>query len=739
MPSLLNELRRRNVLKVAAAYALVAWILIEAGSVLLPTFGVPQWFFRVYVILVVAGWLVSMIIAWVFEITPDGIKRERDLDRDQLPPSTKSKMNLAIIALLVVALGVSVAFNVTGVRERAEMPAAGHARNSIAVLPFENRSTDPENRFFTDGIHDDLLARLSNVGSLRVISRTSVMEYRDTQKNLRQIGEELGVAAIVEGAVQQYGNKVRITVQLIDAANDEHLWANTYDRELTMVNVFDIQSEISSEIAAALSAALTPQDQQRLAAVPTTNMDAYTLYVAGMRNLHDRQIETLRAARKQFEDAIAADPDFAEAYAGLAQSVLLLMINHSAVEPDTAYEVAEGAAAQALELDPDLAQAHALVGLIEFHKWSQSRVGNGNRRAADAFRRALELNSNLADAHVWYGSLLEAEGHYDDSIEQLRQAMTIDPLSRITYLNLAGMLAGKGENDEAIRMLLRGQELFPDWPSLYDAMTVQLERLGRLDEAFAWGMKARELNADPLGGGVLLSIFQELGEFDLIDDFVRNFPTDHPIRPIGEAYIHFLNEEYDQTVEILDNELENSAWPFEMLYPVIVRAAVMKHDYLAARSYLLRGFPRLSGDQRAAIDRKSLGAVVMLAYLEQQLGNPAVADPMLDEALDFARAMPRMGMGGHGITDVQVLALQGRTDAALDALREAIDQGFVSLAPFELWSIDQDPMLDSLRNEPRYESMRLEMETKLQLLRESVDRARKTNDLQTLRDRVRST
>jgi len=738
MSSLLNELRRRNVLKVAAAYALVAWILIEAGSVLLPTFGAPEWFFRVYVIIVVAGWLVSMIFAWVFEITPEGIKRERDLDRDRLPPPAKSKMNFAIIALLVAALGVSVAFNVTGLRERTEAPVAGHDRNSIAVLPFENRSTDPENRFFTDGIHDDLLARLSNIGALRVISRTSVMEYRDTQKNLRQIGDELGVATIVEGAVQQYGNKVRITVQLIDAATDEHLWANTYDRKLTMANVFEIQSEISSEIAAALRAALTPEDEQRLAAVPTTNMDAYTLYVAGMRNLHDRQIETLRAAQKQFEDAIATDPAYAEAYAGLAQSVLLMMINHSAIEPDKAYEIAESATDRALELDPDLAQAHALVGLIEYHKWSRTQVGDGNRRAADAFRRALALNANLSDAHVWYASLLESEGRYDDSIEQLRQAMTVDPLSRITYLNLASMLAGKGDNDEATRMLLKAMDLFPDWPSLYDAMTIELERLGRLDEAYAWGMKAQQLSADPMGGVVLLSIYEELGDFGLIHDFVMNFPADHPMRPIGESYVHFLNGEYDQTIEILGGELENAAWPFEMVYPILVRAAVMKHDYVAARSYLLRGYPRLSGDQPAAIDRKSLGAVVMLAFLEQQLGNPTVADTMLDEALDFARATPRMGMWGHGITDVQVLALQGRKDDALDALREAIDQGFVSLAPFDMWSIDQDPMLDSLRNDPRYESMRLEMENRLQLLRDSVDRARKANDLQPLRDRVRS-
>ena len=231
MASFLSELRRRNVLRVAAAYGLVAWIIIEAGSVLLPTFGADEGTFQIYVVVVLCGFLVALVSAWAFEITPDGVKLDKDVDRSISDDGPRQRFNYAIIGLLMVALAVSVTFNVTGVRgglpSAGEGPAAMH--RSIAVLPFASLSTDPENASFVDGIHDDLLTKLANLGSLKVISRTSVLEYRNTSKNLRQIGQELGVDTLLEGTVQRVGDSVRINVQLIDAETDEHLWANTYD------------------------------------------------------------------------------------------------------------------------------------------------------------------------------------------------------------------------------------------------------------------------------------------------------------------------------------------------------------------------------------------------------------------------------------------------------------------------------------------------------------------------------
>ena len=317
MESFFSELRRRNVLRLAATYALVAWILIEAGSVLLPTFGVPEWFFRAYVLVIFAGFVASLVFAWVFEVTPDGVRLESEVDRTAQAPKRSGKSNAIIIALLVLALGVSITFNVTGIRNQdAPEAAAPTEPPSVAVLPFTSRSADPDNQFFADGIHDDLLTRLADIESLRVISRTSVNEYRDTTKNLRDIGTELDVTTIVEGAVQRSGNQVRITVQLIDAATDEHLWANSYDRELTTQNLFAIQSEISTQIATALRAALTAEEEVRLAAMPTKSLEALSYYTAGRNNLYLRRFDTLQEARRQFERAIEADPEYAQAYAG---------------------------------------------------------------------------------------------------------------------------------------------------------------------------------------------------------------------------------------------------------------------------------------------------------------------------------------------------------------------------------------------------------------------------------------
>ncbi|MCP5089846.1 MAG: hypothetical protein GY949_02880 [Gammaproteobacteria bacterium] len=422
MTTFVSELRRRNVLRIAAAYALVSWILIEAGSVLLPTFGAPEWFFKIYILIVLFGFIVALIIAWVLEVTPAGVKRERDIDRSTYQQKSREKMNAIIIALLVIALGVSITFNVTGIRGDSATPVDTIAHDSIAVLPFSSRSTDAENQYFADGIHDDILTRLANVESLRVISRTSVNEYRDTTKNMRQIGRELGVTTVVEGAVQRSGDQVRITVQLIDAATDEHIWAHTYDEALTIENVFDIQSQISAQIAAALSAALTPQDEVRLAARPTNSIEAYAEYVKGRGNLSARSFVSLQEARQQFTNAIELDPNYAQAYSALAQTVLVTLSNHKSIPPSEAFSIAETAIDTALSIDPDLAEAFAAKGLLEMMRWEDTRIGPGNIDSANNFRRAIELSPSLADTYVWFASLRKTEGDVDGAIELLTDA-----------------------------------------------------------------------------------------------------------------------------------------------------------------------------------------------------------------------------------------------------------------------------------------------------------------------------
>ena len=739
MDSFFNELRRRNVLRLAATYALAAWILIEAGSVLLPTFGVPEWFFRAYTLVIFAGFIVALILAWVFEVTPDGVKFDHQVDRSKELPRGRGKSNTIIIALLVVALGVSITFNVTGVRDQQELQVVAASENlhSIAVLPFTSRSADPDNEYFADGIHDDLLTRLADIESLRVISRTSVNEYRDTTKNLREIGSELGVAAIVEGAVQRSGNQVRITVQLIDAATDEHLWANSYDRELTMRNVFDIQSEISTQIASALRAALTPEDELRLAVMPTHSIEALSYYTAGRNNLYLRRFDTLQEARRQFEQAIAIDPLYAQAYAGLAETILVTLANHQSIEPSEAFELAGQAIDRALEIDDQLAEAYAVKGLLEHSQWSVARIGNGNLIAAEAYQHAINLNPNLSSSYVWFSSLREADGDLDDAIDLLSKAMQVDPLGRIPYVNLPSYYAQQGQSDKAIHLLIKAMDIFPDWSTPYMYMAAHLQGLGRLDEAVAWTLLAETMSDDPMAGRGAMGVYVEFGDIDKIRAFGEQFPTDHPLYQMGAGFIYFTDNDYARTIATLQPVNLVSEIQAKFVYPLISMSAMKLGDYATAHDYLVRANPLLASDMIINVDRRNVDAAILLAYILQQTGEDKRSGELLAQAGEVIQQMPRIGIGGHGIGDVHILAIQGRRDAALDALRDAIDEGFVSLMSYDYWTLDQDSMIDNLRDDMRFEAMKNELDRRIELMRQNVERADESDDWSELLGRVR--
>ena len=732
MSSFVSELKRRNVLRVAAAYALVSWILIEAGSVLLPTFGAPEWFFRVYVILVLAGFVLSIIIAWVFELTPDGVKRERDLDRSTYEPAPRGGRNYIIIGLLVVALGISMTFNITGMRGDALELRKSVPHSSVAVLPFTSRSTNEENQFFTDGIHEDILTRLAEIKSLRVISRTSVNEYRDNNRNLREIAENLGVTTIVEGAVQRVGDDVRISVQLIDTASDQQIWAKTFDRELSIESVFEVQSEISAQIAASLLAALTPEQEIRLAKIPTDNIKAYAEYVAGRDNLSKRKFATLVEAREQFVRAIELDPDYAEAHTALAETVLITLSNHISIAPTEAFSIATDHIAQALKIDPRLPQAYAVQGLLRTMQWEETRIGDGNLDAAASFEKALELNPNLSDAYLWFSSLRRSEGQIENSIDLLTTVLSIDPLSRIPYVNLPSSLAMEGQNERTIELLLHAVTIFPDWSTPPNYLSTQLQGLGRLDEAVAWGRKDVALNADPMAGGNLLGIYQDFGDDDRLSEFFARFPETHPLYPLGIAYWHWMQRDYEEALAAVLDIADDPAFPQEFTFPLLVGASMQTGDFETAYEYLIKGSPMLKADSETTVDRFNVRFAVYLAYVEQQRNHPQVAANLLRQSELLLRSLPRLGMAGFGIRDVHVLILQGRNNAALMALTQAVDEGFVSTQPFDGWPFDADPIIEPLRNDPRFDILRKRIDERLEEMRQNVETAEETGDWSSL-------
>ena len=353
-------------------------------------------------------------------------------------------------------------------------PSPAPDRQSIAVLPFANMSADPENEYFSDGITDDLIAQVAKIGGLKVISRTSVMRYKQTHKTLRQIGEELGVATILEGSVRRAGNRVRVVAQLIDARSDEHLWAETYDRELT--DVFAIQSDVALRVATALRSALSSTERARVEKRPTENPEAYNFYLLGRYQVNKRTDDGLRRAIEYFGRAIEKDASYAAAYAGLADAHVLSGIGYRAVPPADAMREAKHAALKALELDEAHAEAHASLGYVYLMEWKWPR-------AKQEFQRAIALNPSCAQTHQWYVQYHLAVREFHAALDEAKRAQELDPLSVVVTNELGWPYAYMGQFQRAREQYLRAREMDPTFAMAHYNLANTYDREGRYDEA----------------------------------------------------------------------------------------------------------------------------------------------------------------------------------------------------------------------------------------------------------------
>jgi TolB-like protein len=471
MASFWTELKRRNVPRIAAAYAVAAWLAVEVSSVVLPAFDAPDWTLRAVIILVLLGFPIALVLAWAYQLTPQGLKRDEEVDREQDTRRQRSnRLNIITVTILVLAAGIF-AF------ERMVPEVETVDRRSIAVLPFENMSGDAGNDPFTIGIHDDLLTHISRIGSIKTISRTSVLKYRDTTRTIPEIGNELGVATILEGGVQRAGDRVRINVQLIDTATDEHLWADTYDRQLTASNVFAIQTEIAVAVAAALRATLSLEEQRRIEYAPTQNLAAMETYFLGKQLLEERSRESLFAAVEYFEKVIELDPRYALAYSGLADAYMLLPEYTPTVDMREARETSEAAANRALELGPEEPAVLASAGwnrLIHYYDWSE---------AERLLRRALAIEPNNAGALHWLSHVLSWQGQHAEALAKAERALEVDPHTTLMAMNLAYIRTDASLFDQAITRVLQSIEEDPDYSELHGNLWLTYLRAGRPGDA----------------------------------------------------------------------------------------------------------------------------------------------------------------------------------------------------------------------------------------------------------------
>ncbi len=505
--SFFGELKRRNVYKVAVVYAIVGWLLVQIATQVFPFLEIPNWVVRLVIALVVIGFPIALVIAWAFEATPEGIKRTEVADAMPVSAAIGRKKH-AWIYVVVIAAAISVTLFFLG-RYTAGNKSVASAPNelptkSIAVLPFDNLSRDPDNAYFCEGVQDEILTRLAKVADLKVISRTSTQRFKSAPENLPEIAKKLGVMHILEGSVQKASDQVRVNVQLINALTDAHLWADTYDRKLT--DIFAVESEIAKTIAETLRARLTGSEKSSIAKRPTVNPEAYELYLKGRFFWNKRTGDDLRKSIEYLKQAIAKDPGYALAYAALADSYGLLRF-YGGASPAESVVPAEAAAKKALELDESLAEAHASLGLIATEELEVNRGVN-------ELERAIQLNPNYATAHHWLGLALATLRQSDRSIGELKRALELDPLSMIINADLSIIYLYARRYDAAEAQARKTLEIDSRSFVAHYYLGAALQLTSRLKEAIPEFQKAVELNNDPYSIAMLAQAYARNGQTD---------------------------------------------------------------------------------------------------------------------------------------------------------------------------------------------------------------------------------
>jgi TolB-like protein/Flp pilus assembly protein TadD len=574
-PSFFAELKRRNVYKVAVAYIVAGWALSQGIAQVFPVFDIPNWVIRLIVLLIIIGLPIALVLAWSFELTPQGIKRTETADA--MPEATRKRRHVwiyvviigAILSIGLFLLGRYSAINGAPRQDAsaARTEAATVPNKSIAVLPFDNLSRDPDNAFFTEGVQDEILTRLAKVADLKVISRTSTSRFKSAPVNLPQIAKQLGVANILEGSVQKAADQVRVNVQLINAMTDAHLWAETYDRKLT--DIFAVESEIAKTIAETLQAKITGSEKTSIAKAPTANPEAYELYLKGRFFWNKRTGTDLRKAIDYFNQAIAKDPNYALAYVGLADSYLLLS-SFAAVSPGESLPPARSALKKALELDDSLAEAHASFGLL-------ATLELDLHRAINELKRAVELKPNYATAHHWLALAHMTLAQFDPAISEAKRAIELDPLSLVINADTSWIYFSARRHDEAEAQVRKTLEIGPQFFLAHYYLGEVLQFKGRLGEAIAEFQKAFELNNDPYSLAMLGQAYARNGQKDEAQKILAQLNEEaksHYVAPYALALVQIALGAKDRAIE----ELEHAYHEQETNYLFAIKVDPMLDD-----------------------------------------------------------------------------------------------------------------------------------------------------------------
>lgn len=698
--NLLAELQRRNVFRVAGLYLVAAWLAVQVAETLLPTFGAPGWVLKSLVVLLALGFVPAVVFAWVFEITPDGVKRERANERRERGADRAARrLDIAVIVLLLVAIGM-IAFHArrdgrtppetqsrADASDGAAAAASSAAPRSIAVLAFANLSTDKDQEYFADGISEELLNLLARIDGLKVAARTSSFKFKGTVADIGEIGRALGVETVLEGSVRRAGDQVRITAQLIKVDDGFHLWSQSYDRRLE--NILAVQDEIAGAIVDQLRLKL---DLRRENPGRTESVAAYDLYLRARQLARAPTRDGLLQAIELFEQALALDPDYAAAHAGVAEAWVWLE-DYGGYTGEIAFPRAERAATRALALDPDSPEANTAMAFV------QRRYYDDPAKARASYERTLAANPNYAVGYVLYGDTLRDLGEPRRMIEVHRRAVELDPLSAFYRSRLANRLMINGRVDEARAVLAPLLDEHPDDTYVREQNGDQLMQAGRFADAAAeYVFVHRARTGDPYSASNLAQIGLRVGNAAMAEAWIA------AARARGA----------DNRWELGAREsLANSRGDWRLLAEVgklqrgrvgaatRATAAIAEEDWRGAREHVAEGLELAGYRPGEPIALRLATLLTLRAWLDRRDG----ITPARDEAQALRAYLVRLADEGGLVfqnigTDhwlARLAAASGDRDEALARLRKSVDSGFS-----EQWFLQRDPLFGDYREDAEF-------------------------------------
>ncbi|MGD8482330.1 MAG: tetratricopeptide repeat protein [Gammaproteobacteria bacterium] len=724
--SFLKELQRRNVIRMALLYIVASWLLLQVTDVLSSLLPVPDWTGSLVFILLAIGFPLVLIFSWIYELTPEGVKREKEVDRSRsITPETGRKINILIVVLLVLAIAglaldrfipekAPVAGTATekekGVAEPrvatsdpTELVAEKFASppdRSIAVLPFVNMSGDEENEYFSDGLTEELLNVLAQIKDLQVAGRTSSFAFKGKEEDLRVIGEKLSVAHILEGSVRKAGNRVRVTAQLIKSDDGYHMWSQTYDRELD--DVFAIQEDIAEQVVDALKITLLGEDTARLSRRPTDSAEAHDAYLLGRHELHRNSYESLAEAVIRFKEAVRLDPDYAEAWAALAEAYMRSAKTGS-MPLDQAVTLAANALDQATEANPDSAEAYAMLGRL-------SLLQQENEAAGEYFAKALSLQPNNPEVLTGFAGLMVRRGDAPAALEYNWKALELDPLRADILWQRAGILNNLHRYDEAMAQYERMREVDPDAPNgYYGPANVYYHDLGRLDRAAEWYARSSEVDPSDYELPALAAMcFIHLEALDAALPWIERANQVGP----GQSMPHVARmtryrragqdeEALAMAREYIAKGMDERQEDYWAVLRLLRDNGLETGDYdeaLAAYRAAVPQFFRYPIEDAAYRNYIGVDLVPLLIRSGQEEQATRLAEALLAE---MRRRDPAMLQPYFRLNQIWLHTYTGQLDEAVEALRLYVEEGERA----SWWTLEIDPAAEALRERAEYPAL----------------------------------